>query len=83
MKPAGGLKLAVEGGDPQDRRVRFAPVTVSAVPSTRELNLVTDARGRLRYRLYPGEYRLRVEHATTAHFAVRPRGWTTVRLRLP
>lgn len=49
-----------------------------------EIKLVTDSRGRLRYRLTAGDYRLRVlQHSPATPFAVADRGWTTVRHRLP
>jgi hypothetical protein len=83
MKPAGGLKLALQKVGRDDRRVRFAEVLVAAAGDRHEIALVTDADGRLRYRLIPGEYRLRVQDSGEARFTVRDRGWTTVRFRLP
>lgn len=83
MKPAGGLKLKLEPQDRADRRLRFADVTVQAVDGEERLTLVTDSRGRLRYRLPAGAYVLRSERAPGVRFTVSEHGWTTVRLRLP
>ena len=83
MSMAGGLRLALEAATAGDRRVRFARLSVSRVDDEREIPLVTDARGRLRYRLSPGEYRLRLDEAVETWFAVGDAGWTTVRVRLP
>jgi hypothetical protein len=82
MKPIGGLKLALEGARHDDRRVRFAPVYVASLGSEDEIKLVTDSRGRMRYRLVAGEYRLRLEEGSKTGFAVHDRRWTVVRLRL-
>jgi hypothetical protein len=83
MAPSGGLKLALVGAGHDDRRVRFARVDVALVGSRDEIELVTDSRGRLRYRLVAGEYRLRLEEGGETRFAVDDRRWSAVRLRLP
>jgi hypothetical protein len=79
----GGLKLLLEGVWRDDRRVRFARVTVSPSRDEDEFDLVTDSCGRLAYRLPVGRYRLRVAEAAEAQFAVGSERWTTVRPRLP
>jgi hypothetical protein len=56
---------------------------VAPVGSQDEIMLVTDARGRLRYRVAAGEYRIRSEEGSEARFAVGGDRWTAVRLRLP
>ena len=81
MKPRGGLKLHLEA-DRDDRRIRWAQVTVAAVGSEEPLGLVTDAQGRLSFRLSPGDYRLHVPDQPEARFSVRASGWTPVHLRL-
>lgn len=80
MKPAGGLKFALKAAGHDERRVRFARVFVSPVTSEEEIGLVTDSRGRLRYRLVAGEYRVRSEGGGATSFVVHDRGWTTVRI---
>ncbi|WP_249010523.1 hypothetical protein [Conexibacter sp. DBS9H8] len=45
------------------------------------MSLVTDAEGRMRYRLAGGEYLVRLD-GRTSHFTVRDGRWTTVRLSL-
>ncbi len=45
------------------------------------LSLVTDARGRMRYRLPDGEYQLSLLGGPCVRFVVRDRCWTTVRLQ--
>jgi len=82
MPPAGGLKLQLCAARRGDRRVRFARVSVEAVDHTERLELVTDADGRLCYRLRAGEYRVRCAQSPERRFAVRARGWTPVRLLL-
>jgi hypothetical protein len=79
----GGLKLAVKGAARDDRRVRFAGVSLSATGSEDDLALVTDAEGRMRYRLADGDYRLRLAEGPESRFAVRDGRWTTVRIQLP
>jgi hypothetical protein len=83
MKPHGGLTLALEGASHGDRRVRFAPFSVAPVGSKDEIELVTYSRGRMRYCLVAGEYRLRSEEGGETRFVVGDSGWTVVRLRLP
>jgi hypothetical protein len=62
--------------------VRFAEVTVRPDHGD-ELRLVTDADGRLRYRLASGEYTIRLATGGAAHCMIRHEGWTSVHLRLP
>lgn len=81
MSPAGGLKLRL-CAERDDRRTRYAQVSVTPVGAQEELVLVTDAAGRMAYRLDPGEYRLRVEDLPESGFVIGDRGWTTVRLSL-
>ncbi len=78
---AGGLKLALEGTNRADRRVRFARLAIFPLDAEREIALVTDARGRLRYRLPAGEYRLQLGEAAEQRFEVRD-GWASVRIQL-
>lgn len=79
---AGGLRLALEGTSRGDRRVRFAGLSLSPVDGEHEIALVTDAQGRLRYRLSPGVYRVRLDEAAEQRFEVGD-GWTAVRIQLP
>lgn len=81
VKPPGGLKLQLKTARRDDRRLRSAPVSVAAVDGE-EIHLVTDSRGRLRYHLTAGDYRLAVQHGPDMPFAVRDHGWTTVRPHL-
>jgi hypothetical protein len=83
MRTAGGLKLALEGATRDDRRVRFANVSLSAADAKSDVALVTDSQGRMRYRLADGEYLLRMNGGQELRFAVRDGRWTTVRIRLP
>jgi len=83
VRPAGGLKLELKTAGRDDRRLRFAPVSVAAEGGDDEIKLVTDSRGRLRYRLTAGDYRLRLRHGLNMRFAVGDHGWTAVHLRLP
>lgn len=83
MQPAGGFKLTLQAAGHDDRRVRFAAVVVAAADSEDETSLVTDSRGRLRYHLTEGEYRLRLDQGVAARFVVSDHGWTTLRIRLP
>jgi hypothetical protein len=62
--------------------MRFAQVTLSKVGTEDATPLVTDARGRMRYRLPAGEYRLSLASGPHTQFAVHDRRWTTVRLQL-
>lgn len=84
MKPAGGLKLQLGTASRDDRRARFAAVVVETVGGSEMggLKLVTDSRGRLRYRLPAGEYRLRSADVPDAFFRVGAHGWTAVRVPL-
>lgn len=83
MRTAGGLKLALEAASHNDRRVRFANVSLFVVDAKEELALVTDSEGRMRYRLPDGEYLLRVTEGQESCFTVRDGRWTTVRIQLP
>lgn len=82
MTPLGGLKLRLEGAD-NDRRLRFAALSVIQIESDEQVRLVTDSRGRLRYRLEAGEYELRLQLGGETRFVVGEDGWTSVRLQLP
>ena len=78
----GGLRLALQPATRNDRRMRFAQVTLSKVGTEDATPLVTDARGRMRYRLPAGEYRLSLASGPHTQFAVHDRRWTIVRLQL-
>ena len=83
MSPSGGLKLSVHGETRKDRRVRFAEVTVRP-DAGEEVRLVTDAGGRLRYRLPSGEYEIGlVSGSDDAQCTIRRNGWTSLHLQLP
>jgi hypothetical protein len=82
MPAAGGLKLRLESAKQQDRRGRFAHVRLSATGDQDPISLVTDARGRMRYRLADGDYELSLVEGTVVPFSVRDQRWTTVRVRL-
>lgn len=79
VPPVGGLKLTLRPALPQNRRARFARVALSRADGTDGITLVTDADGRLRYRLASGEYLLSVVGDPQV---VRDQRWTIVRLRL-
>jgi hypothetical protein len=83
MAFSGGLKLELAGASRGDRRPRCARLSVAAVEGSDEQELVTDSRGRLRYHLAPGEYRLQLADGGETRFAVGDGRWTSVRLRLP
>ena len=76
------MKLELRTANRDDRRGRFAPVSVAPVGGNDEIKLVTDSDGRLRYHLVAGDYVLRLEHACDTPFAVGDHGWTAVRVRL-
>jgi len=78
----GGLKLALQAATRDDRRLRFAQVKLRTAGIEDALSLVTDARGRMRYRLPDGEYQLSLLGGPCVRFVVRDRCWTTVRLQL-
>lgn len=84
MPATGGLKLEVHAGMRDDRRARFAQIALSCPDNEEEVVLVADARGRMRYRLPEGEYRLSLlDGGPGERFVVRNSRWTTVRLQLP
>ena len=83
VRTARGLKLSLERSTRNDRRVRFANVSVSATDGKEDVALVTDSQGRMRYRLPDGEYLLRMAERQESRFTVRDGRWTTVRIRLP
>jgi hypothetical protein len=83
MGLSGGLKLALTGADRDDRRVRCVRVTVATVEGHDERTLITDSRGRLRYHLTAGRYRLQFPDGGETRFAVDDGRWTSIRLRLP
>ena len=56
---------------------------VKTIDGSGERALVTDARGRLRYRLAAGDYELRLADGGGTRFAVADEQWTSVRLKLP
>ena len=82
MPTIGGLKLALQAATRNDRRLRFAQVKLRTPEIEDALCLVTDARGRMRYRLPDGEYQLSLLGGPFVRFVVRDRCWTTVRLQL-
>jgi hypothetical protein len=81
MQAAGGLKLTLEPPTRDDRRTRFAQVVLDG-GSGEDTVLVADSRGRLRYRLPDGKYRVRVAGGEETQFLVEEHRWTTVRLAL-
>ena len=82
MATTGGLKLALQAASRDDRGLRFAQVKLRPAGIEDALSLVTDARGRMRYRLPDGEYHLSLLGGPCVRFVVRDRCWTTVRLQL-
>ena len=73
--------MKLESAKRDDRRERSVQVVLEggsgeATPS------VTDARGRLQYRLPEGQYRVRVLDGEETRFVVKDRGWKTVHLAL-
>ena len=79
---AGGLMLALQAAARDDRRWRCAQVQLRTAGTGDGLSLVTDARGRMRYRLPGGEYQLSLLGGPCVRFVVRDRCWTTLRLQL-
>ncbi len=82
MRTIGGLKLELQGSARDDRRVRSADVSLSSADAGDEIALVTDSRGRMRYRLADGDYVLRLGAGHESRFRVRDGRWTSVRIRL-
>lgn len=78
---AGGVKLKLEPTKRDDRRGRFAEIVLEGDRGEAR-TLVTDARGRLQYRLPEGRFCVRVLDGEATRFGVKDRGWTTVRLAL-
>jgi hypothetical protein len=78
----GGLKLALQAATRDDRRLRFAQVKLRTAGIEDALSLVTDARGRMWYRLPDGEYQLSLPGGPCVRFVVRDRCWATVRFQL-
>lgn len=83
MAVNGGLKLDLAGAGRSDRRVRAARLVVTTVDGGERRALVTDSRGRLRYHLAAGHYRLQLADGGGTEFAVADGRWTPVHLRLP
>jgi hypothetical protein len=86
VRTIGGLKLELAASAPDDRRVRCAEVSLSPVDggdAGDAVALVTDSRGRMRYRLADGDYVLRLAAGLQSRFSVRDGRWTSVRVRLP
>jgi hypothetical protein len=83
MRSSGGLKLILTAPQRDDRRVRFAHVGLVSAGTDEEIALLTDARGRLRYHLPPGNYRLRLDDGVETRFSVDRVRWTVVRPSLP
>jgi hypothetical protein len=83
MASSGGLKLDLAGVSRNDRRLRCARLLVASVEGEEERALVTDSRGRLRYHLAAGEYRLELVGGGVTQFTVTDGRWTPVHLRLP
>ena len=75
-------EASTAGATRDDRRLRFAQVKLRTAGIEDALSLVTDARGRMRYRLPDGEYQLSLLGGPCVRFVVRDRCWTTVRLQL-
>ena len=71
MPTTGGLKLALQAATRDDRRLRFAQVKLRPAGIEDALSLVTDARGRMRYRLPDGEYQLSLLRGPCVRFVVR------------
>ena len=82
MPATGGLKLVLLAAAREDRRLRFAQVKLRAAGIEDALCLVTDARGRMRYRLADGGYQLSLPGGPCVRFVVRDRCRATVRLQL-
>jgi hypothetical protein len=81
MHATGGLKLTLEPRTRDDRRTRFAQVTLDGASDV-DTVLVTDSRGRLRYRLPEGQYRVRLLGGEEQQFLVEENRWAAVRLAL-
>lgn len=83
MSLNGGLKLDLAGAGRNDRRVRAARLVVATAEGEDGRALVTDSRGRLRYHLAAGNYRLELADGGATEFTVADGRWTSVHLRLP
>jgi hypothetical protein len=79
----GGLKLNLAGVGQNDRRLRAARLVVATAEGQDRRALVTDSRGRLRYHLAAGEYRLELADGDETGFTVADGRWTLVHLQLP
>jgi hypothetical protein len=73
MPATGGLKLALQAATREDRRLRFAQVKLRPAGIEDALSLVTDARGRMRYRLPDGKYQLSLPGGPCVRFVLRDR----------
>ena len=82
MPATGGLELALQAAARDDRRLRFAQVKLRTAGIEDALCLVTDARGRMRYRLPAGGYQRSFLGGPRVRFVVRDRCWITVGLQL-
>jgi hypothetical protein len=76
VRNQGGLKLALRPAGRDDRRGRFARVRLEDAQE-KQVALVTDSRGRMRYSLATGAYRLHVDDREIP-FEVRDGRWTRV-----
>ena len=81
MQAVGGLKLTLTSPTRDARLARFAQVVLDD-DSGEGTSLVTDSRGRLRYRLPDGQHRLRVLGGEETEFLVEGGRWTAVRIAL-
>jgi hypothetical protein len=81
MPTTGGLKLALRAATRDGRRLRFAQVKLRPAGIEDALSLVTDARGRMRYRLPGGEYQLSLLGGPCVRFSWRSR--SDARERIP
>ena len=82
MATNGGVKLRLEPAISNDRRIRHAEVDLTVEASGEVRTLITDAKGRMNYRLDDGNYRLSVLGGPAAEFQVAGQRWTSLRLAL-